>query len=327
MKGDQCCGLTEGFMRPAGEASETRWMFLALCLIWGLPYLLIRVAVRDVPPGALVFCRCFIGGLILLGLPGGSAGMRVALTRWRPIALFAILEIVIPWFCLADAERDAPSSVSGLFVAAVPIVGAVASGAARTDHRIGLVRGLGLVLGAFGVILLVGFNLDQLECRTVIELTVVVAGYATAPIVMARELRDVPSSPVIALSLLGTAIFYLPLTVMDPPVHVTVASVASVLALGTVCTALAFAIFFRLVQARGPARALLITYINPAVAVLLGVIALQEPIGLGLLVGFLLVMLGAVLAGRTDRVTLVEVATPQAPLRSGEGCSARTWSK
>src|SRR3954453_1325583 len=122
-------------------------LFAAMCVIWGVPYLLIRVAVRDFSPGALVFVRTAIGGLVLLPFAIRAGGFGPVLRRWRPLVAFTVIEVAVPWLLLSDAEQHLSSSLSGLLVAGVPLVGVVVAHAIGSDDRGGgAVRYLGLLL-------------------------------------------------------------------------------------------------------------------------------------------------------------------------------------
>ncbi|MEO9134882.1 MAG: DMT family transporter [Jatrophihabitantaceae bacterium] len=283
--------------------SRRSWvLFAAMCVIWGIPYLLIRVAVRDVAPGTLVFLRTGIGGLVLLPFALSRGGFGPVLRRWRPLLAFTVIELAIPWLLLSDAETRLSSSLSGLLVAAVPLVGVIVARLAGSDERADAGRLTGLGLGIAGVAMLVGLDLGQLHAWSLIEVGVVVVGYAVGPVIMARRLSDLPSIPVVSASLLLTAVGYLPYAVIRPPQGLNAREISSIVVLGLVCTAFAFVLFFALINEIGPARATVFTYVNPAVAVLFGVVLLDERFTLGMAVGFPLILAGSVLAARR-RVT------------------------
>jgi drug/metabolite transporter (DMT)-like permease len=269
-----------------------------MCLIWGVPYLLIRVAVRDFSPGTLVFARTAIGGLVLLPFALAQGGFGLVWRRWRPLIAFTVIELAVPWLMLSDAERVLSSSLSGLLVAAVPLVGVVVARLAGVDEHGGVLRYAGLLLGLAGVVLLLGLDVGQIRVGALLEMALVAIGYAVAPVIMARRLADLPSIPVVASSLLVTSLGYLPYAVVHWPHAVSAKAAWSVAVLGVVCTALAFVLFFALIAAIGPARATVITYVNPAVAVALGVLLLDEKFTLGIAVGFPLILVGSVLAAR-----------------------------
>lgn len=284
-------------------------LFAAMCVIWGVPYLFIRVAVRDIDPGSVVFLRTAIGGLVLLPFALHAKGFGLVLARWRPLVAFAVIEIAGPWLLLGDAEKHLSSSITGLLVAGVPLVAMLLArfgGGERADS----VQLLGLALGIVGVAMLVGLDFGGLNGFALLEMVVVVVGYATAPVIMARQLSDLPPIPVVCSALLLVAIGYLPWAAFNLRT-VTAASAGSVVVLGLVCTALAFVLFFALLAEIGPSRAPIITYVNPAVAILLGVLLLNEKVTTGMLVGFPLILIGSVLAARRRRGR-VEPTGPEA---------------
>ncbi|MFO0584603.1 MAG: DMT family transporter [Anaeromyxobacter sp.] len=279
-------------------------LFLALALIWGIPYLLIKVAVRELSPASLVFLRTALGAALLLPAAISRGGLRALLPRWRPVVASTVAELVVPWFLLADVERRVPSALAGLSVASVPTVGALFALASGARERIGLRRAAGMAAGVAGVAALLGLDLGGADPLAWLELLVVVAGYAWAPQVVARELADVPALDVVTASVALTALVYAPAGVAGlvaaPPGTDALLAVA---ALGAVCTALAFLLFFRLIAEVGPLKATLITYLNPAVAVLAGVAFLGERVTAGTAAGFVLILAGTWLATSKQRAT------------------------
>jgi drug/metabolite transporter (DMT)-like permease len=268
-----------------------------MCVIWGIPYLLIRVAVRDLDPAVLVLGRTAIGALLLVPLAAARGEIRPVLARWKPLLIFAALEIAIPWVLLSSAERRLSSSFTGLMIAVVPLVGAVV-----TRERLGKWSVGGLFLGLVGVAALLGLDIGALSVFGVVEIAGVVLGYAIGPIILSRHLRGLPSLGVIAVSLAATAIAYIPIAAFVLPSSMPPAKViASVAALAVICTALAFVVFFALIEEVGPVRATVITYVNPAVAAALGVSILGERFTAGMGVGFVLILVGSVLAARRPR--------------------------
>jgi drug/metabolite transporter (DMT)-like permease len=274
-----------------------------MSVIWGIPYLLIKVAVRYVTPATLVFARTGIGALILLPLAAARHELRPLLASWRPLIAYTIIELAIPWVLLSSAERRLSSSLSGLLVAAVPLVGTVASRVAGDKEPVGAVGMTGLLVGIAGVMALVGFDVSGAELGWVAAVAVVVVGYAVGPLILARRLRHLPGLGVVAASLGLCALAYLPFAIVQRPTSVPPGRVmAAIVALGVVCTALAFIVFFQLIGEVGPVRATVITYINPAVAVALGVVFLSEHFSAGTGIGFVLVLAGSFLATRRHRV-------------------------
>ncbi len=279
--------------------SRRSWLlFAALCFIWGIPYLLIRVAVRDVSPGTLVFARTAIGGLLLAPVALSRGALLPVLRRWRPLLAYSLIEVAVPWLLLSDAETKLTSSVSGLLVAAVPLVGVFVARIQGSEDRVDTARAIGLLMGIGGVVALLGLDVSGVRAVPLAEMAVVVIAYAVGPTIFSRHLADVPGIGVVVLSLTFTALIYLPVAIADPPKHLPANAVWSVVGLATICTALAFIVFFALISAIGPARATVITYVNPAVAVLLGILLLDEKFTVGIAVGFPMILAGSVLAAR-----------------------------
>jgi drug/metabolite transporter (DMT)-like permease len=289
-------------------------LFAALCVIWGIPYLLIKVAVRDLTPATLVFVRTSLGAAILLPLALRRGQLRQLLPHWRAVVAYTVAEIGVPWVFLSDAERRLSSSLSGLIVAAVPIVGAVLSTATGGKDRFEGRRGVGFALGLVGLVTLLGFDPAGVDPRTIGEMVLVVLGYALGPMIVARRLQGVPTLGVVAASLVLSAAGYAPLGLAQLPATVPGPAVLlSVVVLGAVCTALAFLIFFELIAEIGPVRATVVAYVNPAVAVALGVLLLGEPFTAATAAGFVLILAGSFLATRPAGVRAVAIRRAPAP--------------
>jgi drug/metabolite transporter (DMT)-like permease len=271
-----------------------------MCVIWGIPYLLIKVALRGLGPVDLVFVRFALGAVLLVPI---ALSRRVKVgplfRRWRWLVAYTIIEMGIPWVLLSDAELRISSSLSGLLVSTVPLIGVVIGLLTRSGERHGWRRILGLVIGLVGAGVLVGFDVSSSTFGAIAEVLVVAVCYATGPYIINRKLSDLPALGVIASSLLLAAVAYAPAAIIQlPHAWPSAQSIASVIALGVVCTALAFLVFFALIREIGPVRATVITYVNPAVAVTLGVLLLHERLTAGIVVGFVLILSGSVLAAR-----------------------------
>ena len=274
-------------------------LFLAMSVIWGISYLFIRIAVSDLSPFVLVFARTGIAILILLPIALWRGEVRGLAKSWLPLLVFAAIEIGIPWVLMSHAEQSISSSLAGLLVAAVPLVGVVIATALGNREHLGLASVSGLLLGVVGVAAIVGFDLKALNWVALVEMGLVAVGYAVGPAILSRYLSGLPSVGVIAVALTACAIVYAPVAALQWPHSVPPVSVlASVAVLAVVCTALGFLLFFALVAEIGPVRATVITYVNPAVAAVLGVIVLRERFTAGMAVGFVLVVLGSILATR-----------------------------
>ena len=272
-------------------------LFATMCVVWGIPYLLIRVAVRQLTPATLVFARTGIGTLLLVPVALRTGQLQPVLRRWRPLVAYTVVELAIPWFLLSSAERHLSSSLSGLLVAAVPLVGTALAAASGERHQLHASNLAGVLVGLAGVAALVGFDVGAADLRWVAALAVVAVGYALGPRLLAGPLADLPGLGVVAASLGLCAIGYAPAAALQAPGSFPSGRViASVAVLGVVCTAGAFIVFFHLIAAVGPVKATIITYVNPAVAVTLGVIFLGESFTAATAAGFALILAGSVLA-------------------------------
>ena len=274
-------------------------LFAATCVIWGIPYLLIKVAVEDVSPVMLVLARTSIAALLLLPVAAMRDELRPVLRRWRVVAMFAAIEIALPWVLLGWAETRISSSLTALLISATPLVGTAIAVAPGGRERLNVDRAAGLALGVVGVASIVGLGLEGASVAPVAAVGVVAVCYAVGPAMLPRWLADLPSLGIIAVSLGLTAVAYVPITAVSGVGQApSAAAVTSILGLAVICTAIAFLLFFALIGEIGPARATVITYVNPAVAAVLGVAILGERFTVGMGVGFVLVLAGSVLATR-----------------------------
>jgi drug/metabolite transporter (DMT)-like permease len=281
--------------------SRRGWLlFVAMSVIWGIPYLLIKVAVGEVSPATLVFVRCAIGAALLLPWTVARGQLRPALRHWKALLLFTVLEMAGPWFLIAYAEKTLSSSLTGLLVAGVPFVAALVALLLGEEERLTPVRILGMAIGVAGIGVLLGLDVEGAQLLPLLAIGLVLIGYATGPLVVTRALPDVPGVAASSVALFITAVAYAPfaLSQLDGATEASAPAWLSLVALGVICTALALALFFALIREVGPQRALVITFVNPAVAVLLGVWLLGEPFTLGIALGLPLVLVGCVLATR-----------------------------
>jgi drug/metabolite transporter (DMT)-like permease len=277
-------------------------LFAIMCVVWGIPYLLIKVADEGVSVPVVVFSRTALGALILLPVALRSGQLGMLRRTWLPLLAFALLEMVIPWGLLTEAERRLPSSLAGLLVAAVPIIGVVVARLTGGTEQLRPRRWAGLLIGLAGVAVLAAPNLNGSSGWPVAEVLLVAVGYASAPLIAARKLGDVPPALMTTACLSFAALVYAPAAFLNPPHQMPPARVLLSLAgLGVICTAVAFIVFLQLIREVGTSRAMVFTYVNPAVAVAAGVAVLGEPFSATIAVSFALILAGCVLA--TGRAT------------------------
>ena len=283
-------------------SKQSWWHFSLVGLLWGIPYLFMRVAVREYEPTVIVFSRVFIGALILLPIAIRRNAIRPAIPYFKYIALYAVCEMVIPWILITNAEKEINSGLTGLLVATVPIwatiMAAALSGDTTAFHRR---RTFGMFIGFIGLILIVGIESFTGNANIFAVSSVVLAAilYAYATNMISRKAPTVDGVIINSISMLLTAIFYAPFAALHlPKSSVSLNATLSVLGLGIFSTAMAFYYFFMLMAEIGPARSSLVTYLNTAIAVFLGVVLLNEKFTIGMALGLPLVLAGSYLASR-----------------------------
>ena len=279
-------------------------LFLLAGFLWGIPYLFIRVAVdpeTGFSPAIVVFMRVFIGALILIPISIYDKSLFIAIKGWKYIAVYALFEMVIPWILIGTAEQSITSGLAGLLVASVPIFSTIIA-SMYGDKSVWHPRRLfGMAIGFLGVFLLVGIesftgSSDPIAIFIMLGASV---GYAYAVIYITRKMPGVSGVAINAIAMAMTALFYSPALFLLWPDHkISLSATYSVIALGIFSTGIAFAVFFTVMAEIGPTRASLVTYMNTAFAVVLGVLILSEPLTIGIIVGLPLVLIGSYLASR-----------------------------
>jgi drug/metabolite transporter (DMT)-like permease len=277
-------------------------LFALMSVIWGVPYLLIKVADSGVSVPVLVAARVTVGAALLLPVALRRGYLTGLWRHWRWLVVFACVEMIVPWALLSDAERRLSSSMSGLLIASVPIIGVMLARLTGRREHMTAPRWVGLLGGLAGVALLAGPGALGGHAWPVAEVLLVALGYAIGPMIVNRKLAGLPGLGVMAACLCFAAVVYAPWAALTWPSSVPrVQVLASLAGLGVVCTAVAFLLFFQLIAEAGPVRATVITYVNPAIAVALGVGLLHEPLTPQILGAFALILAGSVLATRAGR--------------------------
>jgi drug/metabolite transporter (DMT)-like permease len=270
--------------------------FAVASVIWGVPYLFIEIAVRNgVTPPALAWGRVTLGALVLIGLAWRAGTLSSLGGRWRWLLAYAVAEICIPFPMLAFGEQRVPSSLAAIMVATVPLIGALL--AMRFDHaeRPTPVRAVGLLIGFCGVVALVGLDVAGHggELLGIGAIMLTATGYAIGPMIIKNRLAGLDPRASQGAALAIASLLLLPVAALDPPHRVpTAGAIGSVIALGLLCTAGGFVVYAILIGEAGSSRATVITYVNPVVAVTLGVLLLGERPGAGAVAGLLLILAG-----------------------------------
>ena len=277
------------------------WLFALSSGVWGVPYLFIRVAVdAGVPPAFVAWARVALAAALLLPVALHRGALRGLRGRAGAVAAYAACEIAVPFVLIAIGERYISSSLTAILIAAMPLfVALLAVRLSPADKPTGL-RLLGLVIGLAGVVALLGVEVAGRPDELLGAALVLVAtlGYAMAPIIVSRRLADLDPLGPVAASLSLSAVVLLPAVLARPPHAIPASALWAIAVLGVVCTALGLVVFFELIAEAGPGRASVITYINPLVAVLLGVVVLDEHLGAISVAGLALILGGSWLATR-----------------------------
>ncbi|NQX13906.1 EamA family transporter [Microbacteriaceae bacterium VKM Ac-2855] len=279
-------------------------LFLSLGIAWGIPYLFIKIAVGELEPAMVVLARSGLAAVLLLPLALFRREVMPVLRRWRPMLAYTAVEIVLPWYFLSSAERNLPSSTAGLLLAAVPLVGVGIAFLIGRPPRLSAVNVSGIVVGMLGVAAIVGLDVGGSDLLSVAEMGVVVVGYALGPAILSRWVPELPGVGVVAVSLAGAAIVYIPFVAVTgawPAVWPSASVIVALVVLAVICSALAFLLMVGLIAEIGPVKATTITYVNPAVAILAGVLVLGEPFTVWTVLGFVLVLVGSWLVTRRGR--------------------------
>jgi drug/metabolite transporter (DMT)-like permease len=273
-------------------------LFLLVSVLWGIPYFLIKIAIDDLSPVFVVAGRGLIAALELLPVAAARGTLGVLRARLGTVATIAAVHIIGPFLLITYGEVHITSSLTGLLIAVEPVV--IALLMARTEP-LTRVRTLGLVLGFAGVAVLVGLDVsgDRLGLLGAGMVLLAAVSYAVATMLVQRRAADIPPEALAGGTTAITAIVLAPFALLTWPTEpVPVNAWLALAALGVFCTAIALLAFYRLIALAGSNRAGLVTYVNPVVAVLLGVLLLNESVGWSTAAGFALVIAGCWLSAR-----------------------------
>ena len=286
---------------------KSLFYFLLVGFLWGIPYLLMAVAVEEIPPSAIVAGRTLIGAAILIPVALYRKTFKGAVLGFKFVAFYALLEMIGPWILISTAQKKIDSGLAGLLISTVPIFAAIIT-SLRGDHTVWqFKRMFGIVVGFIGLIAVVGIESfsGNSHPASIAMMILAAMGYSYAIIMVTTNLPLVDGIAINGLAMAITSIFWAPLAIAQWPSQVTLMPALSLIALGVLCTALAFLVFFKLLVEIGPARGSLVTYLNTTVAVVLGVIVLNEPITIGLIIGLPLVLVGSYLASKKTQSDIV----------------------
>jgi drug/metabolite transporter (DMT)-like permease len=277
--------------------SARAWtLFAAVSVLWGIPYLFIKLAVEDLSPVMVAWGRIAVAFAVLLPYALHKGALRGLARHWKPLLIYSVVEIVFPWPLIGFGEQRVSSGLAAILIAAVPLVVALMALRVDPDERAEGSRLVGLVIGFAGVVVLLGLDVAGRpgELLGAFAILLAAVGYAAGPMIIKHRLAGLdPVGPVTA-SMGISALVLAPAAIGSAPSSTpSTDTILSVLVLGLVCSALAFLLFFALIHEVGPGRATVITYVNPVVAVTLGVLLLGENVGLSAVAGLLLILAGS----------------------------------
>lgn len=278
--------------------------FLLVGFLWGIPYLFMKVAVEDLTPAAIVCGRTLIGAAMLIPFAIYQKTLRSAIAGRKDVAIYAVMEMAIPWLLITTSEKKISSGLAGLLVATVPIWATLFTAMKGDKSVLHSSRIFGIFIGFIGMIALIGIDAikSALDIPSVLMVIVASILYAAAVMRVTERLPGVNGIAINGLAMGITCVIYAPITVLTwPDEPISGSSIASLIALGIFSTGFAFVFFFKLLAEIGPARSSLVTYLNTAFAVVLGILVLREPITLGVAVGLPVVLYGSYLASRKTK--------------------------
>lgn len=255
----------------------------------------------ELSPLVIAWGRVTLGSCVLLPIAWHRGALRTLGEHKGALLCFSLVEFVIPFAAISLGERWVSSSTAGILIATVPLSVALLARWFGVHEPLGPRRIAGLLMGFLGVACLLGLGTVSgiLGWIGVGCLLVSAIGYSVGPLIIQRHLRGLDASGPLAASLsISSVLLTLPAWFARPSQPPTVAALTAVVLLGLVCTACAMLLLFYLVTKAGASRASLITYVNPVIAALLGVLLLDERLGIGGIIGFALILVGSYLASR-----------------------------
>ena len=268
-----------------------------MSLVWGVPYLFIKIAVDDgVPPAVVAWARVALGALVLVPYAARVGALARLRDRLGWLVAFTVFEVATPFPLISYGKVHVASSLTAILIASLPLIVALVTVWVEPAERVSASRLAGLLCGLAGVVALMGIDIagDRDELVGALAILVATVGYAIGPMIIRTRLRDADPRGVSAAALAIATVVLLPALLLTPLREAPSAgALASIAVLGVICSALAFVLFFGLIVEAGPTRATVITYVNPAVAVLLGVTLLDERVGPGAVAGLLLILAGS----------------------------------
>jgi drug/metabolite transporter (DMT)-like permease len=293
-------------------------LLLFLGAVWGAVYLFMRIAAPEVGPVWAAEIRLAIGASVLVAVAGRRT-LEAARGRVVAFVIVGALFSAVPFTLISVATLTLPAGFAALLNAATPLFTA-AIGVAFLGRRIGWRVGFGLIVGVAAVIELVGFSPLEPGVATLVAVAAGLgapASYAIAGNYVGAKMSSVAPTELATGILVAGALLALPVALASgAPGIPSLEGGVSLIAVGTLSTAVAWPIFFRVLRRTTPTAASTVTFIVPAFALTWASLVLAEPIGISLLVGFGLILVS---------LTLVLGIVPSVP--AGMARRAEAWAR
>jgi drug/metabolite transporter (DMT)-like permease len=283
-------------MASSGMTARAWWLFAAVSVLWGIPYLFIKLAVEDLSPVWVAFGRIVVAFAILLPYAWHKGALRGLGRHWKPLLIYSVVEICLPWPLIGFGEERVSSGLAAILIAAVPLIVAVMAIWVDHEERAEGSRLIGLVVGFTGVVVLLGLDVAGRpgELLGAFAILLAAVGYAVGPMMIKHRFREIdPLGPVTASMGISALVLAPAAAFTAPEAAPSAGALLSVIVLGLACSALGFLLFFALIHEVGPGRATVITFVNPVVAVGLGIVLLDEGLGPSAVAGLLLILAGS----------------------------------
>ena len=289
------------------------WTLLAaIAALWGASYLFIKVALEDLPPPAVVWIRCALGALLLLPLAIRRGALAPLRGHLRDVAIFAVVQVSVPFILISVGEQEVSSSLAGILVATAAVWTAMLAPFLDRDDSLGIVGVAGVAIGIAGVALILGVDVggDGAELAGAGLIVLASLSYGLSGFFLKRRLKGLPAIGVVTGTMVASTVYLLPATLITLPSEAPgLETVGAMAALGLGCTGVAFVLFYMLISEAGPSRAAIVAYVSPAFAVVYGVTLLDESFTFGTAAGLVLIIAGSWLAVEGRRF-----ARPPAPV-------------
>jgi drug/metabolite transporter (DMT)-like permease len=281
-------------------------LLAALASIWGGSYLLIKYALEDLPAPVIVWARTALASLVLLIALGPAARGAIADLRRRPRAalLLGFFSVGLPFMLITFGEHTVPSGLTAVLIAPASLFVALFALVLDPSERVGRLQAVGMSLGLAGVALVVGVeSVSTLgELLGALAMIAAAASYAISGFVVKARYRELTAMQTSFVSITTASLMTLPFAIASPPGELPGwRALGAVVCLGAVGTALAFVIYYKLMREIGPARASLVSYLAPGVALFYGALLLDEAITPAAIAGLVLILGGVAIASRPRR--------------------------